>query len=116
MDPVAVVSMNHMMMFDGPHYIVIPLSDVAAGVAKTYQTASAPGADGAGPVFPQGHSHEISLTSQDFAMLRAGMLVTKRSCDALHMHQFAFRCGMMPQAGTPVCGTDSCGSPGDPCP
>jgi hypothetical protein len=116
MNPVAAVSMNHMMMGNGPHYVSIPLADIAMGTAKTYQTVSAPGANGAGPVFPQGHMHEISLTAQDFAMLRAGMPVSKRSCDSAHMHQFVFRCGMMPQAGTPVCGADTCGAPGDPCP
>jgi hypothetical protein len=116
MNPVAAISMNHMEMGNGPHYVEVPLSDIAQGVAQTYQTSSAPGASGLGPVYPQGHNHEISLTAQDFAMLRAGMTVTKRSCDSAHMHQFVLRCGAMPQAGTPACGTDSCGAPGNPCP
>ncbi len=109
-NPVAAISMNHSGVGNGPHYISIPMGDVTAGVDMIYKTSSTPGAPA------QGHVHSIKLTAADFTALRAGMTVTKHSCDANHEHQFAFR--LCPMASVPVgtvCKpTDTCGAENGP--
>jgi hypothetical protein len=109
-NPVAAISMNHNEANNGPHYLAIPLEDIAAGVETIYRTVSMPN-----PPY-QSHIHSIKLTAADFAQLRAGMTVTKRSCDG-HEHQYAIRCGTM--AGVPgnkACmPADFCGAESNPC-
>jgi hypothetical protein len=109
-NPVAAISNNHNAANNGPHYIAISVADIAAGVEKLYQTSSAPTGT------PQSHSHFVKLTVQDFNMLRAGMTVTKKSCDS-HEHQYAFHCGTMASVptGTVCTPADFCGTESNPC-
>jgi hypothetical protein len=105
--PVAAIAMNHV---DAPHYLTIPVKDIVAGVDMVYQTSSAP----TGP--PQTHSHYVKITAADFAALRAGMTITKKSCDS-HEHQYGLRCGTMATVptGTACSASDFCGAQANPC-
>jgi hypothetical protein len=116
MGAVSAISLNHEGIGNGPHYLAVSLADILAGVELIYETISIPGTTQG-----QGHSHYVKLTSADFAALRAGMTVTKRSCDAAHEHQYAFRCGTMPDvpSSTACMPGDDCGGQAnemaDPC-
>jgi len=110
---IAAISMNHSAdggLSGGPHYLRVPAADIVTGVDAVYETESAPN------VVPQSHSHAIKVTAADFAALRAGVTITKKSCDG-HEHQFGLHCGTMAPvpAGTVCKVTDSCGAPGNPC-
>jgi hypothetical protein len=111
MQVIAAVSMNHNEPFNGPHRVVIPVADILDGADHLYQTISTPGMPS------QSHEHWLMITAADFALLRAGMTVTKKSCDAAHEHQYALRCGTTPAvpAGKACMTTDSCGNMSDPC-
>jgi hypothetical protein len=108
---VAAISMNHNDVGNGPHYISISMADIAAGTEKIYKTISDPNQSRG-----QGHVHSVKLTAADFTALKAGMTVTKHSCDASHEHQFAFK--VCPMASVPagkVCTpADTCGSENGP--
>ena len=93
------------------HVMTVAKADITAGVEKTYKTISDLNASQG-----QGHVHSVKLTAADFTALKAGMTVTKKSCDASHEHQFAFK--VCPMASVPagkVCApTDTCGSENGP--
>ena len=80
---VAVISMNH------GHALEIPLADIEAGVETTYNTSGS------------NHCHEVVLTAEDFATLRAGGTVIKYSCNGGD-HEYALSC------------VDGGAQPGDP--
>lgn len=71
---VAVISMNH------GHELQIPLADIEAGVETTYDATGT-----------SGHCHEVILTAEDFATLRAGGTVIKYSCNGGD-HEYAISC------------------------
>jgi hypothetical protein len=110
---IAAISMNHSPdagLNGGPHYLRVPAADIVTGVEAVFETESTPNTT------PQSHSHSIKLSAADFAALRAGMTITKKSCDG-HEHQYALHCGSMAPipAGTACLKTDFCGAPGNPC-
>jgi hypothetical protein len=72
---VAEIANNH------GHALEIPLADIEAGVEVTYDASGT-----------AGHCHEVTLTAEDFAMLRAGQAVIKFSCNGGD-HQFVLSCG-----------------------
>ncbi len=76
-----------------------------AGVTKIYATSNVPGMP------PQTHMHYVQVTAQDFAMLKAGSTVTKKSCNTT-THQYVLQCNATPPAGgAPACNGDTtCGS------
>ncbi len=51
-----------------PHDLTIPLSDLVAGVQKTYTTTGI------------SHDHKMTLTAADFSALQKGQTVTKYIC------------------------------------
>jgi hypothetical protein len=108
---VAAISMNHNAIGNGPHYLPIPMADVMMGVEKTYKTTSDPSASQG-----QGHVHSVKLTAADFTALKAGMTVTKKSCDSNHEHQYALRvCPMASVPANKACtASDTCGSENGP--
>jgi hypothetical protein len=110
MQVIAAISLNHNEPLNGPHRLVIPVADILDGADHLYQTVSAPGMP------PQGHDHWVMITAADFASLRAGATVTKKSCNG-HEHQYALRCGTTPAVPTSkACmTTDSCGNMDEPC-
>ena len=71
---VAVISMNH------GHALEIPLADIEAGVETTYDATGT-----------AGHCHEVVVTAEDFANLRAGLTVIKYSCNGGD-HEYALSC------------------------
>jgi hypothetical protein len=88
---VAIISMNH------NHALSIPMADITAGVDKTY-----------GAMGTATHNHFVQLTAADFAMLKAGGTVTKKSCNGGD-HEYVFSCGTPSrQPAMPTC-TDECG-------
>ena len=90
----ALISMNH------GHALSIPPADVAAGAEKIYNakgTAS--------------HDHFVQVTAMDFATLKAGGTVIKRSCNGGD-HEYVLSCAPPSrQPAAPTCnGTaDECG-------
>jgi hypothetical protein len=93
------VSMNHAT---GPHALIIPAADIAAGVAKVYVTTNVPG------MTAQTHMHWVQVTAADFTALKAGMTVTKHSCSG-QAHEYVLKCGgTNTMGGAPTC-TDMCG-------
>lgn len=75
---VAEISMNH------GHSLEIPMADVEAGVEQTYDASG-----------DSGHCHEVTLTAEDFATLRAGGAVTKYSCNGGD-HEYVLSCAPDP--------------------
>jgi hypothetical protein len=56
----------------------------------------------------QGHSHFILITAADFALLKSGLEVRKKSCSGVG-HEWVLNCGSVGSApGTPTC-SDMCG-------
>src|SRR5260370_30595188 len=108
---IAAISMNHNAPDSGPHYLRVPAADIVAGAEMTYLTESTPG----NPV-AQSHGHSIKLTAADFAALRAGMTIKKKSCDG-HEHQYGLHCGTLAAVptGTACMASDFCGSETNPC-
>jgi len=82
-----------------PHDLTIPLADLVAGQTKTYTTTG------------NGHVHDVTLTSADFAALQNGQTVRKYIClqnPNFPDHEFAISCAdpnVMPllngEIGTP---------------
>lgn len=70
----AVISNNH------GHVLEIPLADIDAGVETSYDASGA-----------AGHCHEVVLTAEDFAALRAGDTVVKFSCNGGD-HEYVLSC------------------------
>ncbi len=70
----AVISNNH------GHVLEIPLADIDAGVEASYDASGA-----------SGHCHEVVLTADDFAALRAGETVIKFSCNGGD-HEYVLSC------------------------
>ncbi|MCE7895017.1 MAG: hypothetical protein DYH12_35810, partial [Sorangiineae bacterium PRO1] len=92
-DVVAAISQNH------GHALTVPMADIEAGVEKTY---SAKGS--------ANHCHQVTLTAQDFATLKAGGVVTKKSCNGTD-HEYVLSCGSAPAPAVPSCaGTPSLGT------
>ncbi len=82
---VAAISQNH------GHALEIPLADIEAGVEKTYDASGT-----------AGHCHEVTLTAEDFATLRAGGSVTKFSCHGGD-HEDVLSCAAgAPEPGNPA--------------
>jgi hypothetical protein len=76
-DPDVVIGTNH------GHELVVPLADVMAAVEVTYNIQGT-----------SMHSHEVTLTAADFAMLQAGMVVMVTSSQgAMHDHAVTVSCG-----------------------
>lgn len=71
---VAEISDNH------GHSLEVPLADIEAGVETTYDASG-----------DTEHCHEVVLTAEDFATLRAGGAVTKFSCNGGD-HEFVLSC------------------------
>jgi len=71
---IADISNNH------GHALEVPLADIEAGVEVVYDASG-----------ESGHCHQVILTSEDFAALRAGMPVIKYSCNGGD-HQFVLSC------------------------
>lgn len=71
---VAEISNNH------GHSLEVPLADIEAGIEVTYDCSGS-----------AGHCHQVTLTSEDFAALRAGMPVIKYSCNGGD-HQYVLSC------------------------
>jgi hypothetical protein len=85
------------------HTVEIPVADIMAGAAKSYQTV----------MDATNHRHWISLTAADFTSLKAGMTVKKMSCSGTSYsgaHQWALSCDATPPVATdPTCSAN-CGS------
>ncbi|HEX2881857.1 MAG TPA: hypothetical protein VHO25_20165 [Polyangiaceae bacterium] len=62
---------------DHMHALQVPVADVTAGVAKSYDTTG-----------ESGHPHWIYLTAADFTTLAGGGTVIKYSCNDNHEHEF----------------------------
>jgi hypothetical protein len=74
------------------HILMIPVADITAGTMKCYNARG--GAT---------HDHWVTVAPADFAMLRAGMTVTKRSCNGGD-HQYVLSCAAnSPAAVDPGC-------------
>jgi hypothetical protein len=85
----ALISMNH------GHALEVPLTDIEAGIEKIYDASG-----------DAGHCHEVTLTEEDFATLRAGGVVTKYSCNGGD-HEYVLSCAADPPTpGAPDCGAD----------
>lgn len=66
-----------------PHDVSIPVADLMAGVTKTYTSTGG------------SHTHDITLTGEDFIALQNGETVTKYVCltdPAFIDHEFAISC------------------------
>jgi hypothetical protein len=89
----AIISMNH------GHALSIPAADVTAGVDKIYNARGT-----------SAHDHFVQVTSADFAMLKSGGTVIKKSCNGGD-HEYALSCGTPTrQPGAPTCSAgDECG-------
>ena len=96
---VALISMNH------GHTLSVPPADVMAGVEKFYNARGT-----------ATHDHWVRVTADDFAMLKAGGTVTKRSCNSGD-HEYVLSCAPPSrQPGAPTC-SDECGAMmGNVCP
>lgn len=64
------------------HTVTVPSEDVAAGVEKTYLLTD----NGSH------HTHQVTVTAQDFAMLRQGQGVQKVSTGGSHTHVVTLNC------------------------
>ena len=85
----AEISNNH------GHTLEIPLADIDAGVETTYDATG-----------DSGHCHEVVLTADDFATLRAGGTVIKFSCNGGD-HEYVLNCaGRGKPPGAPDCADD----------
>ena len=85
---VATISNNH------GHALSIPLADIDAGVEQAYDASG------------DAHCHEVVLTAEDFATLRAGGVVVAFSCNG-GPHEFVICCAPgapEPQSPPPGCG------------
>lgn len=79
------------------HELVIPMADITAGLAKTYDAQG-----------EAGHSHFVELTADDFTALKMGMTVRKYSCNGGD-HQYVLSCAAPDGApAAPTC-NDDCG-------
>ena len=86
---VAAISLNH------GHTLEIPIEDVMAGVETTYDATG-----------DSTHCHEVTLTMEDFATLRAGGVVTKFSCNGGD-HEYVLSCAPKPpEPVAPDCSDD----------
>lgn len=66
-----------------PHDLAIPLADIEAGVTKTYATTGT------------SHTHDVTVTADDFAALRNGEVVKIYTCFASASftdHEFILDC------------------------
>jgi hypothetical protein len=63
------------------HTLTLPAADIAASVTKTYATS-----------VNSGHNHFVRLDATDFAALKSGGEVKKKSCSGGD-HQFVLKCG-----------------------
>jgi hypothetical protein len=90
---VALVSQNHAT----PHVLTIPPDDVTAGLEKIYNARG-----------QATHDHFVQITATDFATLKAGGTVIKKSCNNTD-HEFILSCA--PPSRQPVAPTcsDECG-------
>jgi len=87
----ALISMNH------GHALSVPPADVMAGVEKIYNTRGT-----------ASHDHFVRVTAEDFAMLKAGGTVIKRSCSGTD-HEYVLSCTTPSrQPAAPTC-SDECG-------
>jgi hypothetical protein len=95
----AIISMNH------GHVLSVPAADITAGVDKTYSVMGT-----------ATHNHFVQITAAEFAMLKAGGTVIKKSCNS-NDHEFVLSCGAPSrQPGAPTC-SDECGATmTTPCP
>jgi hypothetical protein len=98
---VALISMNH----PTPHVLTIPPEDVTAAVDKVYNARG-----------QANHDHFVQLTATDFATLKGGGTVIKKSCNS-NDHEFVLSCAPPSrQPAVPAC-TDECGATmTTPCP
>ena len=89
---VALISGNH------GHALSVPPADVEAGAEKVYNTRGT-----------ANHDHYVRVTAQDFAALKTGGTVIKRSCNGGD-HEYVLSCGTPSrQPAAPVCNEDECG-------
>lgn len=66
-----------------PHDLAIPLADIEAGVTKTYATTGV------------SHTHDVTVTAEDFAALRNGEVVKIYTCfssASFTDHEFILDC------------------------
>ena len=94
------ISMNHTGAL---HALIIPIADIRTGTAKVYVTTT-------GGTTP--HVHYVQVTAADFTALKAGMTVTKYSCNAGD-HEYVLKCGgTTDMGGAPNCGdaANMCGA------
>jgi hypothetical protein len=74
------------------HVLSVPAADITAGTMKCYNARGT-----------ATHDHWITVLPADFAMLKAGMTVTKRSCNGGD-HQYVLSCAAtVPNAVDPGC-------------
>jgi hypothetical protein len=96
---VALISMNH------GHALSVAPADIVAGVEMIYSVMGT-----------ATHTHYVQITAADFATLKAGGTVIKKSCNSSD-HEFVLSCAPPSrQPGAPTC-TDECGAMmTNPCP
>jgi len=79
-DATTIIADNHP---HGPHMLVVPSADVQAGVEKIYDIMGA-----------AQHTHLVTVTAADFAILKAGGTVMETSTITLdHSHLITISCG-----------------------
>ena len=73
------IANNHV---HAPHALVVPAADIQAGVDKTYDIMGA-----------ATHTHQVTVTAAQFAMLQAGGTVMSTSTETLaHTHVCTISC------------------------
>jgi hypothetical protein len=82
---VALVSNNH------GHALTVPLGDLDSTKAITYDVSGT-----------AKHCHEVTITAEDFATLRAGGSVTLHTCNGGD-HEFTLSCVDAPEPSEPDC-------------
>lgn len=78
------------------HTLTIPLATIQAGGEVSIATSN----DGQG----EGHTHQVTITAEDFTALKNGEHVTISSCDGGHYHQYVLSC----VAGAPAPTVSGC--------
>jgi len=85
----AAISNNH------GHVLELPIADIDAGADKTYKVTGT-----------ATHCHQVTITAADFATLKGGGVVTKKSCNGGD-HEYVLSCAPgAPAPGVPDCAAD----------
>ncbi len=70
------------------------MADIEAGITKAIETTNS-----------FGHTHFVELTAEDFAALKLGQPVTKKSCDGGD-HEYVIGCGQTSEPELPTCNNE----------